>query len=242
MKFLPFAAHPRLRNASLVFLGLMITFTPQIVQAETEKELLVSLEFPPGPNRQPPRSTQGAGVRGKVCVVKQETKPLTALMSNRDNQTKTIAAQPTFFVYVPENNAKTGEFVIRDEQGKPIAVEQIPINSKSGIFKFSIPESISLEVNQKYQWEFSLECGNIPDGDTKEIKGEIQRVELSPSAKEELANAIEPLKQAQIYASNEIWQETLTLMATQRCNQEREWEELLKSVGLGAFTEDPFVN
>ena len=226
--------------ASLVFLGLTATF-PRQVRAGTHKEFLVSLEFPPGPNRQPPTSTVGAAVRGKTCIVAQETKPLTALMSNRDNQTKTIAPNPTFFVYVPENNAKTAEFVLQDDKGKEIALEEVPIGNKSGIFKISLPTSVILEMGKNYQWQFSLECESFPKDGNVKLSGEIERVELSAAARGQLEKAIEPLQQAQVYAANNIWQETLTVLANQRCSNPKEWEELLNSVGLADFALEPFV-
>jgi hypothetical protein len=226
--------------ASLVFLGLTATF-PRQVRAETQSELLVSLEFPPGPNRQPPTSTVGAAVRGTSCIAAQETKPLTALMSNRDNRTKTIAPNPTFFVYVPENNAKTAEFMLQDDKGREIASEEIPIGNKSGIFKIGLPTSIILEMGKNYQWKFSLKCESFPENDKVNLSGEIERVELSAVAREQLEKAIEPLQQAQVYAANNIWQETLTIVADQRCSNPKEWEELLNSVGLADFTLEPFV-
>jgi hypothetical protein len=228
-------------GAMIVLLGLTFVTFPRQAQAKTPKEFLVGLEFPPGPNRQPPQSTVGAGVRGKTCVAAQLNKPLTALMSNRNNQTETVSGNPTFFVYVPTNNAEIGEFILRDNQGKEIASQEISVDKKSGIFKIRLPKSVSLEVGGKYQWEFSLDCESLPKDRNVSISGEIQRVELSAEAKEELAKAIEPLQQARVYANNNIWQETLSIMAGERCNSPEEWVELLNSVGLGAFVMEPFV-
>ena len=228
-------------GGTLVISVLMgFALSPSLVLSQVPKEVLVSLEFPPGPNRQAPKGTVGGGIRGRTCI--SGGMPLTALMPNRDNQATTIAANPTFFVYVPDTEAKAGILLVTDDKGQEFFSEEIALPGKSGIVKLKIPESKQLETGKQYQWQFSLVCtpGSLVNGIS--LQGKIERIDLSSETKAKLEQQTTPIEKANIYASNNIWQETLTILADQRSNYPQEWQELLTSVGLGDFAQAPFIN
>jgi hypothetical protein len=225
-----------------VILSALTGFTPYPgpVLSQVPEEGLVSLEFPPAPNRQAPKGTIGGGVRGRSCI--SGGMPLTALMPNRDNQAKTIAANPTFFVYVPPTEAKMGKLIVTDDDGQEFLTEEIALSGRSGIIKLNIPESKQLETGKQYQWQFSLICDEELFIKGTSLHGKIERIDLSAETKAKLEQQTTPIEKAIIYASNNIWQETLTIIADQRSNYPQEWQELLTSVGLGDFAQAPFIN
>lgn len=215
-------------------------YDPSAVRANTLNQTIVALEFPPGPNRQAPKSTVGGGVRGKVCA--SGSLPLTAIMPSRNNDATTTSGNPTLFVYIPETVAKTAEFVINDEQGTVFLSDEIVLPGQPGIISIIIPQSKPLEIGENYQWEFSLVCETESVMKGTSLKGNIERIDLTAETKNKLAQTTNPIEQAKIYATNNIWTETLKLLAEQRVNQPQEWEELLNSVGLKDFAKSPIVN
>jgi hypothetical protein len=170
------------------------------------------------------------------------------------NQTLTVAANPTFFVYVSETTAKSAEFLLFNDQDNEVyqATLQLPTVpsfsvSTPGIVKVSLPANVSLETGKTYRWGFQLYCRNAnakPDAEQNYnnllVEGWIQRTELSPDLKTKIEQAT-PLEQAKLYAKARIWSEALMLAAQLRSSQPAEWEELLKSVGLTEISQAPFI-
>jgi hypothetical protein len=235
---------------------------PVGLRAQPYPEWKVSLEFPVD-NVGQPASTIGGGVRGSSCLEKsqEEKMPLIGLMPIRNelnkrtrvpaNQTLTVAANPTFFVYVSETTAKSAEFLLFNDQEQDNEVYQATLQlptapsssvSTPGIVKVSLPANVSLETGKNYRWVFALNC-IAPDGDlsgTLYVDGWIQRTELSPDLKTKIEQAT-PLEQAQLYAQARIWSETLMLASQLRSSKPDEWEELLNSVGLTEIAQAPFI-
>ena len=236
--------------------------------AQPYPELKVSLQVPEDQNVGQPASTVGAGTRSPSFCPKdnQEGKmPLTGLMPignklNQEtrvatNQTLTVAASPTFFVYVPETTAKSVKFWLGDDQDNKVYETslQLPtvlssdVSSSSvstpGIVKLSLPANVSLETGKTYHWEFQLNCPPDNNGDASDnplVEGWIQRTELSSDLKTKIEQAT-PLEQAKLYAKARIWSEALMLAAQLRSSHPAEWEELLKSVGLNEIAQVPLL-
>jgi hypothetical protein len=241
---------------------------PLGLRAQPYPEWKVTLQIPEEQNVGQPASTAGAGTRTSFSFCpgdKQEGKmPLTGLMPIRNklnqetrvatNQTLTVAANPTFFVYVPENTAKFAEFWLFDDQDNKVyetrlelpTVLSSDVSSSSvstpGIVKLSLPANVSLETGKNYRWEFKLNC--IDEfGDASNnllVDGWIQRTELSSDLKTKIEQAT-PLEQAKLYAKARIWSEALMLAAQLRSSHPAEWEELLKSVGLNEIAQVPLL-
>lgn len=214
------------------------------VRAQRQAPSPIALEFPPPPagSRSGPRSTVGGGVRGDndASCRAEDTMPLTALMPTRDNMATTVAGNPTFFIYVPENSAEGGEFAIVSEEGEEIYFNEFEVSDTSGIVKVSLPETTNLKVGETYLWQFALVCDRSDRQTDELVQGEIERKALSEELQTQLESAT-PLEQAEMYAQERIWNETVTILAQLRPEYPEQWEELLTSVGLGEFSDPPFA-
>jgi hypothetical protein len=252
---------------------------PVGLRAQPYPEWKVSLEFPVDNVGQPNGGSGGGGTRGQCFKYQQNQEdkmPLTGLMPIRNklnqetsvatNQTLTVAANPTFFVYVPSTTTQSAEdlvfaeFSVYDDQDKDVynttfrlptvLSSDLPNSSVStpGILKLSLPTNVSLETGKTYRWVFQLYCSTANADPNFEpnynnnpfVDGWIQRTELSPDLKTKIEQAT-PLEQAKLYAKERIWSETLMLAAQLRSSNPDEWEELLKSVGLNEIAQAPFI-
>lgn len=210
-------------------------------------ESQIALSFPPPPaGLTRPRSSAGGGVRGSdsSCTAEGEM-PLTALMPTRDNVATTAAPNPPFFLYVPESTAKSAEFVIVDEAGNEVYLSEFELSGTPGILQVTLPqgaesEKSALKVGEKYQWQFALICDPGDRRADEFVQGEIERTELSANVKDEIEEA-EPLEQAKLYAGERIWNETVAILAQLRDSNQKEWEELLQSVGLEEISSEPML-
>lgn len=197
----------------------------------------ISLEFPPAPNRGGPESTAGGGTRGDTCTVgKTKLMPLVPT-----KETSTVSANPTLFVYVPETKVKTGDFVLVDQKGKEVHASKIELPTQPSIIQISLPETVSLQVGQQYKWQFSLSCIVNEQEVANYVEVKIKRTELNPTVKTKIEQAKDPLEKAKLYASQQIWQDTLMIMAQLRDSNQMEWKQLLTSVGLGNLVTVPFA-
>lgn len=71
-------------------------------------------------------------------------------------------------------------------------------------------------------------------------QGVVEKVTLAPEIKTQLSGNKDIVQQAQIYANQGIWRETLSLALTLRESQPEEWKELLTSVGLDKYVDKKF--
>lgn len=187
------------------------------------------------------------GTRGNGCTAGEA--PLTALLPGTSTPGLTTAASPTFFFYLPENSAEGAEFVLYDEKSEAIYEKQVTVPTTEGVVSISIPtdpEVPELKVEGNYYWTFALVC-NYDDRATDEyVQGQIQRVELSPDLTMEIENASDRDRVA-LYADAGIWYDTLTTLAQLRRENptdpllERNWVDLLQSVGLDKIAREPLL-
>ncbi|MEC4812038.1 MAG: DUF928 domain-containing protein [Scytonema sp. PMC 1069.18] len=198
---------------------------------------------------------QGGARRNGCPDVKQ---PVTALVPGEktlNNESVsflalTVSEYPTFWVYTPElsTNLRNGEFVFQDERGKNIYKTPLTLPEKSGVIGISLPQQpeYALRTNNKYQWYFKIYCGN-PENTSNYyyVKAWVQKVALTPNLESQL-KAAKP-KEYTAYTANQIWQDALTNLAELRRNNSnspglgRDWNDLLKAVGLEEFATAPIV-
>ncbi len=217
------------------------SLTPQL----RAQSLEVSLTFPPTANRGAPPRTAGGGTRSPRACVKGNIR-LTALAPS-NNVGTTVSANPTLFWYVPETEAKFAQLVVYDNPDKKNEIYQttLALNGTPGVVKLSLPATVALEPGKEYRWHFGLICNREDRSQDKFVEGVIERTELSSEQKTKLAQATEPLKQAEVYAGATVWQETLTILAQLRHDRPNDsditeaWEELLKSVQLKDIATQP---
>ena len=161
--------------------------------AQWESQWEVSLKFPDTSDRQAPSTTGGGGSRGlgvASCIESGETTLNTspkALVPKTD-LSKTIAENPSLFVYVPQTTAKSAKFIVRDNNGKEIYHSEFVPPETSGIVKLTIPETVSLETEQEYHWELVLMCNqtNYLASENKYIDGFLLRTQLNSEQQKQL--------------------------------------------------------
>ncbi|OZH54071.1 hypothetical protein AFK68_13290 [Hydrocoleum sp. CS-953] len=195
-----------------------------------------------------PRTDRGTGdtvpggTRGSCFYEGQ--KPLTPLTPKTNNrQVLTLASHPTIFIYVPENTAIAGEFILKDSTQKKVYEDIVLLPDSQGIIGIKIPtDQPELKVGKNYNWTFSLICETpIPEA---MVEGSIQRV--NPSA--DLTTKLQKTPESDrwlIYSEAGIWYEALvTLAELIRSNPNdvkftSEWQNLLNSVGLNEVATEP---
>ena len=206
----------------------------------------ISLQFPPAPKGDGPVSTAGGGTRGGESETPSASEcglgntKMTALVPSQ--KTLTVSAHPTFFVYVPESKVKTGEFVLINQQGKEVYQTVVQLPLKPSILQIKLPENVTLETGSQYQWTFSITCGTEEQEFIDTLEVSIQRNELNPTFKNEIEKAQSPLKKAELYARENLWQDTLMIMAQLRNTEPELWKEFLTSIKINQqIAEAPFA-
>ncbi len=237
-----------------LILGIMLPITaslatiPSQVKNPVNSSMEISLKFPDVPDGEGPVSTAGGGTRTGECKISEI--PMTALVPSKN--TSTVSANPTFFVYipkitfsqesnnttVPESGVVLGEFVLVDHKGNDVYNTMIQLPLEGSIVRIALPKTVALEVGIQYKWQFSIKCQNKNSASTDFaslpelafLEVYIQRNELTPTLKRELEKTKDPLKKAEIYVRENLWQDTLMIMAQLRNSQQEEWKSLLNSI------------
>ena len=208
----------------------------------------VSVTFEP-PNEGKPDNTAGGASRGNGCPLEVRTVggcviPLVPSSKNG----LTVAERPTFFIYIPETSAKEIFFSLVGENSLNRYQTKIPINGKSGIISYKIPDNApALEVGKNYKWTFIIVGPEGIRPDSPGIKGEIQRVKPNATLTSQLQNK-SLVERASLYGKNGIWYDTIASLAEAIKLQPNDskltvaWQNLLKSVGLEEIATKRMLN
>lgn len=175
-------------------------------------------------------------------------------LTPKSNLGKTTKPNPSFFVYLPPNNAQEANFALEDASANEVYTTSVSLTNRSGIVQVTLPEisnSSILEEGKNYKWSFQLICGQsngtIAYGDF--VEGWIVRQAPDTVLEEQLAS-MSLRDRAERYASLGIWYDSLEALAQARnnpssnptdSNLEREWKSLLTSVGLVSIAEEPLI-
>lgn len=251
-----------------LLISMGVVLTPNFsVRAESvlSEGMQISMAFEPPPGEGMPERTAGGGSRGQCPTATQAANPpLMALVptfsqpsqdANRPKSLEmkglTVAATPMFFFYVPALPATEAAFSLKDENNNDIYQTDLSLPQQPGIVAVKLPENTPpLEVGKTYRWSFGVMCQAQTSQARSEvvfISGEIRRIEPDIALKNQLKTAT-PLEQAEIYAENGIWFETLTTLAQLRQNKpndeqlKNQWTQLLQSVGLEEIANQSFVD
>lgn len=203
----------------------MLVLVPGMaVQAESQAEnVLVSQAFePPGPGT--PGETAGGASRGDASW------PIALLPTGKEGLT--VAAHPTFLVYVPETAAKQAVFILRDRNEDYYYQKTLPIEQTGGIIAINLPESEPvLEMEKEYNWSMIL----VPEGglkpDSPGVTGTIKRVESTARSSD----------------AAQTWYDEVATLAQMRREQPSDrtvadqWKNLLGEVGLEAIASVPIL-
>ncbi|MEB3277597.1 MAG: DUF928 domain-containing protein [Lyngbya sp.] len=209
------------------------------------------------PDRGAPGTRADAGSRGGCSQSPNQSQKLTALIPTT-NWGETIAAHPTFWLYIPTRPAAV-EFLLTEEDSEKVVYEgKFPITQGPGIVSFPLPETAPpLEEGKTYRWIFTFSCpseqmststnSNIPIPPT--VSGVIARIAPSAELSQQLENASRGEK-ILLYAENGLWYETLTELAELRRTQPQnpqvaaQWLNLLQheAVKLNNIVQEPILS
>ncbi|ERT07696.1 hypothetical protein M595_2401 [Lyngbya aestuarii BL J] len=220
---------------------------------ENPNSLIVqTFEFQP-PDRGAPGNRSDAGSRGGDCS--QLKKPMTALIPTT-NWGETIAAHPTFWLYLPSQAAAI-EFILKDEAGqKELYKVDFPVTQGPGIVSFRLPDTAPpLQEGKAYRWMFNFTCASESNGNSTNVdvqnpsvSGIVARITPSAQLTQQLEKASLSDKIV-LYAQNGLWYEMLTQLAelrrTQPDNRDvtAQWISLLEheAVRLNNITQEPIL-
>lgn len=226
--------------------------TPPVLLAAGIPQRWEAKEYKPPTGIGRPGRLDGGGTRGPgSCPV--VGKPLTALVpSNRFGVT--VAAHPTFFVYMPALSSQTAplpvEFVLEDMAGNELYKATFNKTSgMSGIVSISLPTYggvAPLEVGKDYRWYFSVLCQSDERSRAITVEGLIRRVEPNATLKTQLTQA-SLQRQVELYAEAESWYDAVAALVQLRRNNPNdaaaaaEWAKLMSAAGLDALTQESLV-
>lgn len=207
------------------------------------------------PDRGLPGRREGGGTRGNGCV--DSDRPLTALApeftmdSTVSIYGTTVSETPKLYWYVPQVNAQALEFVMLDEAGNELYIQQFPANTASGIVGVEVPLAVDnqaplLAADQNYHWFFSVVCDTSDRSGDIISEGWVRRIPLDEMLDQQLKQ-VPAAQQSALYAQAGIWYDALNTAAQQRCLYPdnpaltSQWNTLLTSVGLEGLVDQPLL-
>ncbi len=223
---LSFLTMVSLSNLELLF--------PKLAQAQKADDL-VSLQFPSGVKNQISLGNTCQDSHGKPMIVLMPA--IKTESGGTKNYGKTINSNPIILIYVPEKG-KTVKIQVNNADGKGLESRVINLFGEAGILKINLLAYSELEQGETYNFALDLVCDS---GKNLNFTAEIKRENLAKDIEKLLTEEEDTLAQIQIYAENDLWFETLALMAEIRQENQQEWEELLNSVGLQAYQNEVFI-
>lgn len=217
---------------------------------------LANLSFPAARNKDgSPDRRRGAGSRAgglqAVGCLTDGAKNLYALgpAPQEDGPlnmvSQTTLARPDFFWYMPPTSQGVVSFSLKASNGQEIYATEFQADGQEGIARLSLPSglgaSTALEPQQTYIWEVALHCepGNERAMQYR-LRGQITRVEAAAELQSQLKVAPR-LKQAELYATNGVWNDSISALVDLQCDSAQRDEslaalgELFQSVGISEF-------
>jgi hypothetical protein len=184
------------------------------------------------PSRGAPVNTMAAATRGN------DNRPVAILP--KTNLGLTASNSPVIFVYVPKNTSSFAQFRFRiaDQEKKELYSSILPSTQEEGILMLKLPEKLNLSLGESYKWQFSLVEQNGKESRKFTTEGWIEKVPLDRNLEKAHSGKIESWTAINIFAQEGIWQDTLEKLALLHLDNpedgqiQREWTELLRSVGI----------
>ncbi|VEP14662.1 conserved hypothetical protein [Hyella patelloides LEGE 07179] len=196
-----------------------------------------------------PSHRRDGGTRGNSCVASSQ-EFMALVPDTAVNHTASL--NPKLYFHVPKTeDSQTIEFVLRDRSDRLVYETIIETKGESGIMSVEIPLAInnqakSLESSADYRWYLSHICNPEKRSQDLVLEGWIKHQELSKITQEKLAT-LTPAEQAQFYQQKGLWYDALAIAATEAQAKpenlsETQWSELLSTIGLGKFANQPLVD
>ncbi|NET49228.1 MAG: DUF928 domain-containing protein [Merismopedia sp. SIO2A8] len=192
----------------------------------------------------------GGGASRGGCSATETDIPLTLLTPvEAGNGGLTIQSKPTLWAYVPfvlnENSPIT--FSLLDASDRPVYESFQAVDHEPGILKLELPDSITLEIGQVYEWYLIIHC-NDPLG-TREAtfaRGWVERV-ADPMLTQTGGTPSSDIALSDAYANRLIWYDALTILGESLLKNPNDpqllnaWSDLLSlpSVQLDAVSTVP---
>lgn len=214
-------------------------------------------EFNPPSGRGNPDNTEGGAQRGNDCLLEPKMWPTPIIPISGGGLT--ASAYPTFFWYMPRNNAAALEFALSDSNNQEVYSSKFVLTQNKdnafapGIIGLQLPNfpnlsplEITKKETEKYHWQLAIHCERQNLFSGVSIDGTIQRVALDPNLASKLQTATLQERVA-LYAENRLWYDTVAALAELRRQNPNDsslveaWKKLLDSVNLGAIRDVPIV-
>ncbi|MBK1989624.1 DUF928 domain-containing protein [Sphaerospermopsis aphanizomenoides BCCUSP55] len=182
--------------------------------------------------------SRGGATRSQCSQI--DNKSLMALVPNNDGGS-TTQDYPQLWFYLPFGrtpDSPPATFRLLDEQKKPVLSKplQLSLPDKKGIASISIPSTEKpLSIGKKYQWYLRITCVNEQGLNTNiSVNGWIERVAASPELVEKIKQTANQ-QQYIPYAENNIWYDTVSVLAQNRAANQQDWNNLLSLFQLNEF-------
>jgi len=203
----------------------------------------------------PPRTATGVpvntigGGRRNPCEDKCCEIPPIPLVPADSNMGETATDYPTFFWYMPMTSAAEVEFVLQDENDKPVYKVTYALAkstesdvSEPGLMSLTLPSFANLsplEIGKEYKWEVTLLCDPLDRSNDVGMENpvSIKRVVPNPALALRIQQAT-PQQRVALYRDAQLWHDAVsTLVELQRtrpddANLAVTWDRLLSSAGL----------
>lgn len=201
---------------------------------------------PPPDNPQPEKTVLGGRRSPKNCGGNADTQPnLTALIP--ENQKGLTTEQyPTFWAYIPKTSAQQLILSIHEQvngQFQPYSQQYFPVPDQPGLVSLRMSDQKTpLKVDKTYKWTVVLVCNGTTHPNDPVIEGLVSRVNVASNKQQQSL-----LERSAWYGEKGIWYDSLAYLAEARHQSPNNpillnnWIELLKSVGLSAFTTAPLL-
>ncbi len=204
-------------------------------------EQITQISFKPPSYDRKPKKTSGAGSRQDNDCSPTDAPSFMPLVP-ADGEGLTVAAYPTFWVYLPKTSAKQVILSIKEEGIQHHSQTSFSIEGMSGIIGFQTSESSPpLAEGKTYQWTVVLVCGAKVYPNDLAVVAWVRRINLPPSLPTTL------LQQAVWYGEQGIWYDLLSAIAQAKSAQSDQpkiasiWSNFLASVGFEAIATQPLT-
>ncbi len=206
---------------------------------------IISVVFEPPPGDDTPNGTSSGGSRsGGHCSQPANSDRLPIPLLPQSNRGLTIAAHPSFLVYIPPTSASRVFFSLQTENGENFYQTILPIPQSNAVISFNFKaDAPPLEVGKTYRWSLAILCDDRLDPNDPFVQGWIERIEPNASLLAQLQEG-NTLEQAALYGKAGLWYDTVSTLAQVRRSQPDDpvlantWTRFLASVGLDAIASE----
>lgn len=201
------------------------------------------IEFRPPRDKSHPDKTVSGGSRGPLCpqdkpLDSESDPPLIRAIAPDSIAKLTTSARPTFWVALPETQAKEIIFSVISDTNTYHAGIRYPITQSPALLGLNLPKNApDLAIDNTYRWAVSVVCGDASDplNDPGLVLSVKRVTSVLPSAPQS------PEQQAIVASQNGHWYDAVSALLrpdTDPTQTQPLWQQLLESVNLGSIAQD----